>query len=422
MSDPENATAVVTAFLRHDSEVLLCRRGGGVGTYHDRWAGVSGYAEGDPDAQVRAEIREETGLDPETDATLVRSGHPLPASDEEGTWTVHPYLFDVATREVTPNDEHAECEWVPATEILRRDCVPELWATYRRVAPSVRSVTADDEHGSAYCSLRALEVLRDRAGVVAAEAGEREDAPMTELRDLARRLLEARPSMAALRNRVNRVMASAHDPERVESRANEVIRQAVAADRDAARVAADHVDGEHVVTISRSGTVLDALQAGDPDHVLVAESRPKCEGVTVAETLADDTHVTVCTDAALAHLLATDPVDCVLVGSDTVLPDGRLVNKTGTRALALAAAHEDVPVYAVASTDKVTTDPDPRLESGAPSAVYDGDAPIDAQNPTFDVTPADCVTVLSEDGELDASDVRRVAEEHRKHAGWGGEE
>ena len=108
MSDREDATAVVTAFLRHDGEVLLCRRGGGVGTYHDRWAGVSGYAEGDPDAQVRAEIREETGLDPETDATLVRSGHPLTASDEEGTWTVHPYLFDCETQDVELSDDAME--------------------------------------------------------------------------------------------------------------------------------------------------------------------------------------------------------------------------------------------------------------------------------------------------------------------------
>ncbi|ELK44964.1 translation initiation factor aIF-2B subunit alpha, partial [Haloferax sp. BAB-2207] len=39
---------VVTVFLRHDGRVLLTRRSDAVGTYQGRWAGVSGYVEGDP--------------------------------------------------------------------------------------------------------------------------------------------------------------------------------------------------------------------------------------------------------------------------------------------------------------------------------------------------------------------------------------
>jgi hypothetical protein len=53
--------------------------------------------------------------------------------------------------------------------------------------------------------------------------------------------------------------------------------------------------------------------------------------------------VTVHTDAAVAHVLATHDVDAVVVGADAVLSDGRVVNKTGTRAAAIAAANEGGP-------------------------------------------------------------------------------
>ena len=92
----------------------------------------------------------------------------------------------------------------------------------------------------------------------------------------------------------------------------------------------------------------------DPEVVFVAESRPGGEGVAVAESLADEVPVTLCPDAAVAHLLGRGAVDRVLVGADTVLADGSVVNKVGTRAAALAAARERVPVHAVAARDKVS--------------------------------------------------------------------
>ncbi|MFA9501984.1 NUDIX domain-containing protein [Natrinema sp. H-ect1] len=425
---------VVTAFLRHRSDVLCLRRSDAVGTYRGQWGGVSGFAEGDPDEQVRTEIREETGLEPGETVSFVRSGRPVKFedSDLEREWVVHPYLFDCDTREVELSEEHDTAEWVPATAILEddRETVPKLWAAYERVAPTVRSIAADDEHGAAALSLRALEVLRDRAGLLVAEreesgadpAGERD-----ELAELAGRLLEARPSMAVLRNRVNRAMAGAAGadgddwgaPAVLES-ALSTIERALAADTEAAANAADRLAGS-VATLSRSGTVLEALETGDPSRIFVAESRPAREGIDVAERLAatTDCTVTVHTDAAVAAVLAREDVDRVVVGADTVLPDGSVVNKTGTRTLAVAAAREGVPVSVVAATAKVSTSEAVNLESGDRSAVYDGDAPIDALNPTFDVTPADCVTeVVTERGVLEPAEIETVADELRDLETW----
>ncbi|UPV76113.1 NUDIX domain-containing protein [Halorussus limi] len=422
-------THVVTCFLRNRGEVLLLRRSEEVGSYPGKWAGVAGHAEGDPDAAARAEIAEETGL---LDAcALAREGVTFEFEDEAlGTrWVVHPYLFDCDRRDAETDWESAESEWVHPTEIRRRDTVPNLWASYSRVAPTVQQVADDADHGSAYLSVRALEVLRDRARSFAERASRRgasDDWPR--LAAVAERLLDVRPSMAAVGNRVNRAMAEAEGDRSaaaVERAAREGIERAYRADEGAAENAADEIRGDRVLTLSRSGTVLDALPAAR--RVFVAESRPAREGVGVAEELAANggnsegsgPRVTLHTDAAISHVLATEDVDALVVGADAVLPDGRVVNKTGTRGAALAANREGVPVYAVAASDKVRTDDAVHLEDGDPEAVYDGDAGIEALNPTFDVTPASAVSeVITERGALDEQGVSAVATELRELSAW----
>jgi len=411
------ATHVATCFLRNRGEVLLVRRPDEAPTYPGRWAGVSGYVEDDesPEADARREVAEETGLE-KASLELVRSGSEVRVEDGDHDWRVYPFLFDCSTRELTATHEHARREWVHPPEIRRRETVPGLWRAYERVAPTVRSVAADADHGSSYVSIRALEVLRDRAGLLAT-LDDPED--WTELADLARRLRRARPSMAALANRVNEVVSEAdRRPAAVERRARAAIESAVLADEQAAATAADLIDGRSVLTLSRSGTVLSALRRDDPGTVYVAESRPAGEGVGVAETLADGTSVVLHTDAAVAHLIARDGIDAVVVGADTVRPDGGVVNKTGTRAAALAADREGATFLAVTAADKVATGP-VSLESGPGSAVYDGDAPVDVANPTFDETPPDLVDgVVTERGVLETGEVAALSREFRRRAEW----
>ena len=428
-------THVVTCMLRNRGEVLLLRRSEEVGSYSGRWGGVAGHAEGDSDALAREEIEEETGL--LDDCTFVRAGDPFEVDDEslDKRWVVHPYLFDCANRDVRIDWETTEAEWVPPTEILRRKTVPDLWTSYDRIAPTVESVGEDAEHGSAYISVRALEVLRDRAGTCAVRGGgggsggrsgdgDGGSSDWNELAALARDLLDARPSMAALGNRVNRAMADARgsggDPEMVERAAIEGIERAYRVDENATENAREEIADAAVLTLSRSGTVLDALR--NTTRVFVAESRPANEGVGVAEALAEGTDVTLHTDAATAHVLATEEIDCVVVGADSVLPSGDVVNKIGTRGAALAANREDVPVLVVTATDKVRTTDEPVLEDGSPNAVYDGDADLSVVNPTFDVTPAELVSgYVTERGILDRGGIGSVAEELADLSGWQNE-
>jgi translation initiation factor 2B subunit (eIF-2B alpha/beta/delta family) len=425
-------TGVVTVFLRNNSDVLLFRRSEAVGSYSGQWGAVAGHAEGDPEALAREELREETGLDPD-DCAFVRRGPSFPVEDpDHGTWRVNPFLFDCPTREVTTNRETTEHAWVQPPAILDRETVPRLWESYRRVAPTVATVREDHEHGSEYVSRRAVEVLRDAAAALDAGVDAPVDLPdagddWARLAAVAATLLAARQSMAVVANRVNRAMFEARD-----ARSAAAVRRAaeeVLAPLDAAVVdPVDALRGATVATCSRSGTVRRLLADCGPAGVVVAESRPGGEGRAVARDFAGtlDAPVTLCADAGVAHALDTRHVDAVLVGADTVLPDGSVVNKVGTRTLASVAAMQDVPVHVVTHTDKVAPPGhEADLEPRDPAELLAGDdapsAPgaLDVEHPTFDVTPPTLVDgYLTEEGVLDAAAVRRVAERTAERAGW----
>lgn len=153
--------------------------------------------------------------------------------------------------------------------------------------------------------------------------------------------------------------------------------------------------------------------------MLVAQSRPGGEGAGVAEALTDRTDVTLTTDAGLAHALETWGADVLLVGADTVLADGRVADKVGTRAAAMATSFEGIDVFVTAAVDKVSPDGTIDLEPRDAAEVYDGEGSVTVLNRTFDVTPPDCVDgVVTEQGLLDRAAVARVVEEHRSHARW----
>lgn len=99
--------------------------------------------------------------------------------------------------------------------------------------------------------------------------------------------------------------------------------------------------------------------------VVVCESRPLCEGVTMAQRLAAaGLQVTLITDAQAGVFV--EEADAVLLGADAVTPDG-VVNKVGSRLLALAAKAAGVPMIAV--TDSLKVSPGPVAQFALPNTV-----------------------------------------------------
>lgn len=411
---------VVTVFLRNAGAVLLLRRSDEVGSYPGRWGAVAGHAEGDPDDAAFQEIEEETGLERD-EVTLVRRGDPFEVTDTDLdiAWMVHPYLFDAHRRDIETDWETAESAWTQPTAIKERETVPDLWRSYDRVRPSLETVESDSVHGSAYISLRALEVLRDEAAVIRDTGGE-----WREIASVGSDLRDARPEMAAVANRVNRVLYRAErdrTPAAVHDAARAGIQDAAAAERRAAERAAEVIDGGAVFTLSRSGTVREALDRAEPSTVWVSISSPGEEGRDQATDLAAAGHDVVLTSDANVPA-AVAQADLVLVGADSVLPTGEVVNKVGTTAAMLAGRRSGADTYVVCASAKIQPERKVNLPAGDPSRLYDGSADVAVENPIFEVTDGDLVDgIVTERGILEESEVAAIAAEFEEFATWAEE-
>jgi ribose 1,5-bisphosphate isomerase len=223
------------------------------------------------------------------------------------------------------------------------------------------------------------------------------------MRELARMLCLAQPSMASVWNAALEALADEHAPGRFDRFAARVARASAALGRFGAELLAAGGAGPlRLVTLSLSRSVevvFEAVRRQRPIHVGCSEGRPALEGRTCAARLAEaGVPVTCFSDAAIAHTLAG--ADAVVVGADAVGPEWFL-NKSGTRMLAAAAVQQGVPVYVAATRDKfVGRAVGARLviREGAPGEIWDTPPPgVDVRNPYFESTPLDLVTMVISD-------------------------
>ncbi|MFC1755436.1 translation initiation factor eIF-2B, partial [Thermoproteota archaeon] len=111
-----------------------------------------------------------------------------------------------------------------------------------------------------------------------------------------------------------------------------------------------------ILTHSYSSTVIGAIKFAynkkKKIQVIVTESRPLFEGRKTANELSEyGVLTTLVTDAAAGLFIKN--VDMVLLGADSLLTNGEVINKSGTYPIALAAAYQGIPVYIAADTGKI---------------------------------------------------------------------
>ncbi|GJQ64469.1 MAG: initiation factor 2B [Melioribacteraceae bacterium] len=111
------------------------------------------------------------------------------------------------------------------------------------------------------------------------------------------------------------------------------------------------------VTISNSKTVVSVLSyiSKNAKHikVTVCESRPNNEGVILAEKLSIEGITTsLITEAQLPDHIAN--CDAVILGADKILANHDVINKTGSKLLAILARGYKKPVYVISSKSKLT--------------------------------------------------------------------
>lgn len=290
-----------------------------------------------------------------------------------------------------------------------------LWLLDQRLLPGATAEVELHDAGEVAVAIRDLVVRGAPAiGIAAAygmalawRGGEALDAA-------AKTLLAARPTAVNLAWAVRRMLeAAANGGDLVEEA------RAIHAE-DAAMCRAIGRHGTHLIgpganllthcnagalAVSELGTATAPMylahQRGVSFHVFVDETRPVLQGarLTAWELGAAGIDCTLICDSAAAHLMGLGQVDLVIVGTDRVTANGDVVNKIGTRALAIAARWHDVPFYVACPGSTF----DPATPTGADVAIEERGAEevtasiptpteVRAHNPAFDVTPAELVT------------------------------
>ncbi|MGP8134819.1 MAG: hypothetical protein ACLQD8_01575 [Thermoplasmata archaeon] len=110
-----------------------------------------------------------------------------------------------------------------------------------------------------------------------------------------------------------------------------------------------------ILTLSRGTTLLHALSslpaADRPREIVVLESLPGGEGRRMAAELgAAGLRARWARDRSRGPVLSR--TDLLLIGADTIEPDGAVIHKVGTRRLASEARQRGVPVVVVAGRSK----------------------------------------------------------------------
>jgi translation initiation factor eIF-2B subunit delta len=277
------------------------------------------------------------------------------------------------------------------------------------IAQAITSIGDDHRSGAAQIAERAADVLRQRAMSGAAASP---DAFRHEILLTGWSLIRAQTAMAPLVNLVNTVLWKLETSEAPDHLRDAVVEATEGFKRQlrqhALRVAEGALgligEGSTVVTISYSSTVQHALchaqRAGRRLEVVCAESLPGREGCATADKLTNcGVPTTLLADAEAIAAVAR--ANLVLVGADMLTGRG-LVNKAGTRALAIAAQQAGKPFYTLCGSEKfLPPDFHASYAAGTYSGLLDAGEEARVKETLFDLTPLATIGgIVTEQGVL----------------------
>lgn len=159
------------------------------------------------------------------------------------------------------------------------------------------------------------------------------------------------------------------------------------------------------------GVIRAAQEAGKDVCVFADETRPWLQGLrlTAFEMMQEKIPVTVIADNAAGSLMRRKQIDLVITGADRIAANGDAANKIGTYQVAVLAKENRIPFYIAAPLSTV----DLTIRSGDQIPIEErsgeeicriggtifGPAGVNALNPVFDVTPSRYVTaIITEEG------------------------
>lgn len=271
---------------------------------------------------------------------------------------------------------------------------------------AIKEIQADRDSGARQHALAALQALRAIAGDCIGE----------ELRQECRQMALARPTDAAIENAVAYAWSRYLETNDAQGAIEATIESIETSPEELSLAARKVLPLGTLMTLSYSSTVIDLLSRLTPRRVIVSETRPNGEGLKLAKALVRaGWSATLITEAQMA--LFAHEVDAVVAGAHTIMPEGDLVNRMGTRLMALAARDADVPFYAVGETMKVAapSEPVPFAPQEGKSREVCEEKWLEVRNVYYEVTPSRLITsYITERGVLDPTDVQGFSAEAEK--------
>ncbi|MBN2098309.1 MAG: hypothetical protein JW753_01800 [Dehalococcoidia bacterium] len=237
------------------------------------------------------------------------------------------------------------------------------------VAQLLEEIRQDKEHSASWLSLQAIGTLR----LAARKSTARTTAVfLNELKTLARELADARPPMAPIANLAAQwysEIAQGNEADKgLDSlRAFAILRgeKIIKSRKGALNRVAEHgsrvvEDDDILISCSDSATVIRSLKvarlAGKEFGVYVAESRTsdgKAYGEAMAEKMkAEQIPVKVIPDNPKSIADCVAKSTRAMVGADSILDNGSLINGAPTLIIAEAAKERRIPFYVVCETTK----------------------------------------------------------------------
>ena len=275
----------------------------------------------------------------------------------------------------------------------------------------ITMITNDREHGSRWLVHETISILYD----IATQTDSTPEERIQQLRHAGKELANARPAMAALGGAVRRILNAPGGSEGMAQEAAQLLSEFDSAIEHITNYARRLLTGT-IMTHSLSGTVLDVLTNCLPhiEQIIVLEGRPRYEGREVARILSQkQASVTLITDAQADIFLPE--CHAIVVGADSILANGDILNKAGTALLAWAARGHKVPFYVLSETLKVSPNnwsgDLAQLEEKEPTEVLEqGIDGVSIRNFYFDRTLSKLVSgVITEQGILNATKIKKIA-------------
>ena len=131
--------------------------------------------------------------------------------------------------------------------------------------------------------------------------------------------------------------------------------------------------------------------------VTVAESRPMNEGRILAKRLLkNNIPVEFITDFSTALYIPS--TDAIIIGADKILSNGNIVNKTGSRALAILSRYYNKPFYVITTRSKQSSNSEYIQEEKDPKEVWNfSNKKLKVRNYYFEEIERDLITRIITD-------------------------